>query len=377
MPDKDSGFHLKGKPILWVIMNDLENNIYTALRNVRHKNDDIVTRGMISSMEIAPNGDVVFLLEVDPAEGPALEPLRQQAENAVKAVKGVGQVHAILTSQRAPSSASSSATAPDPHGMNKNPRLELPIKNIIAIGSGKGGVGKSTVSFNIAVCLAQKGLSVALLDADIYGPSVPRLAGITGQKPTTNDKGKLIPLKAHGLKLMSMGFLVEEEKAMIWRGPMVQTAFYQMLRDVDWADGDKDLDVLIIDLPPGTGDVQLTLAQKVPVTGAVIVSTPQDLALIDARKAISMFEKTNVPVLGVVENMSYYVCPSCGHEDHIFGHGGAAAEAAKQGVAFLGEIPLDSAIRSDSDAGRNSGHPAYQAVSDTILGILKSPAKPA
>lgn len=282
----------------------------------------------------------------------------------MRSVQGIGRVDAILSAQK--------QTASDPHGMHKNPPLTLPIKNIIAVGSGKGGVGKSTVAFNLAVALSQGGLKVALLDADIYGPSVPRLAGIAGQKPVTNDAGKLIPLEAHGLKLMSMGFLVEEEKAMIWRGPMVQTAFYQMLRDVDWTGGAGDLDVLVIDLPPGTGDVQLTLAQKVPVTGAIIVSTPQDLALIDARKAIAMFEKTGVKVLGIIENMSTYICPHCGHEEHIFGHGGAEAESQKHGVAFLGGIPLDSAIREDSDAGRQSAHPAYRSIAEMIRRTLKA-----
>lgn len=344
-------------------MDALENKIYAALKTVRHKESDIVTRGMVTSLQM--NGkDVVFVLEVDASEGAALEPLRQQAEAAVKKVDGIGKVDAILSAQR--------EAAPDPHGMNKNPRLDLPIKHIIAVGSGKGGVGKSTVSFNLATSLASKGLKVALLDADIYGPSVPRLAGINGQKPTTNEAGKLIPLEAHGIKLMSMGFLVEEEKAMIWRGPMVQTAFYQMLRDVDWTGGQGDLDVLVIDLPPGTGDVQLTLAQKVPVSGAVIVSTPQDLALIDARKAIAMFEKTGVRVYGVVENMSTYICANCGHEEHIFGHGGAKAEAEKHGVDFLGEIPLNAAIRSDSDTGRNSDHPAFAAVAENVLKILNA-----
>lgn len=339
-------------------MDTLETKIYAALKMVLHKGEDIVSRGMVTSLQLSGK-DVVFVLEVDPQEGPALEPLRQQAEEAVKAIAGIGKVDAILSAQKQSSS--------DPHGMNKNPPLSLPIRHIIAVGSGKGGVGKSTVSFNLAVALAAKGMKVALLDADIYGPSVPRLAGIAGQKPQTNDAGKLVPLEAHGIKLMSMGFLVEEEKAMIWRGPMVQTAFYQMLRDVDWTGGQGDLDVLVIDLPPGTGDVQLTLAQKVPVTGAVIVSTPQDLALIDARKAIAMFEKTSVPVLGIVENMSTYICPHCGHEDHIFGHGGARAESEKQGVAFLGEIPLNSAIRSDSDEGRPASHQSYGEIAAKIL----------
>jgi ATP-binding protein involved in chromosome partitioning len=251
--------------------------------------------------------------------------------------------------------------------MNKNPPLVLPVKNVIAVGSGKGGVGKSTVAFNLAAALAAMGYKVALLDADIYGPSVPRLTGMTGQKPVTSAEGKIIPLEAHGLKIMSMGFLVEEEKPMIWRGPMVQTAFYQMLRDVAWRNGEDDLDYMIIDMPPGTGDVQLTLAQKVPVTGAVIVSTPQDLALIDARKAIAMFEKTGVKILGLIENMSFYVCPNCGHEDHVFGHGGAREEALKRGVPFLGEIPLNAEIREKSDAGQPLPEMFYKEIAQGVL----------
>jgi ATP-binding protein involved in chromosome partitioning len=343
-------------------MDDLENKIYAALKNIHHKGDDIVSRGMVTSLHITGK-DVVFVLEVDPVDGALLEPLRQQAEAAVKAINGIGKVDAILSAQRT----AQASSEPDPHGMNKNPRLHLPVKHIIAVGSGKGGVGKSTVAFNLAIAMAERGHKVALLDADIYGPSVPRLSGIAGQKPVTNDAGKLIPLQAHGLKLMSMGFLVEEEKAMIWRGPMVQTAFYQMLRDVDWTGGEGDLDVMIIDLPPGTGDVQLTLAQKISATGAVIVSTPQDLALIDARKAFSMFEKTDVRVLGIVENMSTYICTNCGHEEHIFGHGGAKAEAEKSGVPFLGEIPLSASIRRDADAGHKASHPSYGAIADKIL----------
>lgn len=343
-------------------MEDIKSKILNALRNIRHDGEDIVARGMISSLQISDAGQVSLAIEVDPAMGAAMEPLRQQVEAMVRSVEGVRTTVAVLTAQR--------ATEPDPHGMNKNPPLALPIRHIIAVGSGKGGVGKSTVAFNLAVALAKAGKSVGLLDADIYGPSVPRLSGIGQTKPETNEAGKLIPLEAHGIKLMSMGFLVDEERAMIWRGPMVQTAFYQMLRDVVWGDGDKDLDILIIDLPPGTGDVQLTLAQKVPVSGAVIVSTPQDLALIDARKAIAMFDKTGIGVLGVVENMSYYCCPNCGNTDNIFGHGGAKAEAETRGVPFLGEIPLNGQIRADSDAGIPATHHAYADIAEKILATL-------
>ena len=344
--------------------DDLKAQILGALSQVKIGGGDIVSEGMVTGLQISPDKNVVFALEVDPAMGAKLEPLRMAAENAVRSISGIKNVTAALTAER--------ASAPDPHGMNKNPPLVLPFRHLIAVGSGKGGVGKSTVAFNLAVELAAMGNSVALLDADIYGPSVPRLAGLSGQKPVTNESGKIVPLEAHGLKIMSMGFLVEEEKPMIWRGPMVQTAFYQMLRDVAWRNGEDDLDFLIIDMPPGTGDVQLTLAQKVPVTGAVIVSTPQDLALIDARKAIAMFEKTNVKVLGIIENMSVYVCPNCGHEDHLFGHGGAQEEAVRRNVSFIGEVPLNGQIRAKSDNGEPVGGNFYKTIAKTVLDSVKS-----
>ncbi len=326
----------------------LESQIEAALRQVRDTDQggDIVSLHMVKGLQIR-GGHVIFSIEVDPKRGPALESLRQQAEAVVRAIPGVTAVQAVLTAERAPAQAQTPA---DPHGMNKNPVLDLPIRKIIAVASGKGGVGKSTVAINLAVALSQQGLKVGLLDADIYGPSVPRLTGLNA-KPAQDKNEQLVPLQAHGLKIMSIGFLIENEAPMIWRGPMVQTALYQMLRDVAWGTKTDPLDVLIVDMPPGTGDAQLTLAQKVPLAGAVIVSTPQDLALIDARKGIEMFRKVNVPVLGIVENMSTYVCTHCGHEEHIFGHGGAKAEAEKIGVPFLGEIPLHASIRAMSDAG--------------------------
>jgi ATP-binding protein involved in chromosome partitioning len=221
------------------------------------------------------------------------------------------------------------------------------VANIIAVASGKGGVGKSTTAVNLAIALKERGLKVGILDADIYGPSMPRLLGLKGQ-PQQIASNKLAPMQAYGLKVMSMGFLVDEETPMIWRGPMVMSALSQMLKDVDWS----PLDVLVVDMPPGTGDAQLTMAQQVPLAGAVIVSTPQDLALIDARKGLNMFRKVNVPVLGLVENMSTFICPHCGQPSNIFGHGGARAEAGRLGVPFLGEVPLTLAIRETSDEGR-------------------------
>lgn len=320
-----------------------QQDILKALETVIDPKTKISARSLVKGLQVSEDGTVLFMIEVDPKQGPALEPLRQQAEKAVAGVSGVSKVTAVLTAEK--------AAAPDPHGMSKNPRLELPIKKIIAIASGKGGVGKSTMSANIARALAKSGLSVGLLDADIYGPSQPKLMGLEDKKPSMSEAQKLIPPMAGGIKTMSIGYMVDAEKALVWRGPMVQSAIYQMFRDVEWANEGEMLDVLIVDMPPGTGDAQLTLAQKVPVTGAIIVSTPQDLALADARKAIEMFGAVDVPILGLIENMSTHVCSNCGHEEHIFGHGGAKAEAEKLGVPFLGEVPLSADIRSRSDSG--------------------------
>jgi len=316
---------------------------------------DIVSRHMVSGVQVNDNGEVLFLIEVDPKRGPVLEPLRQEAERAVRALPGVTKVTVVLTAQK-PRPAPKPVN--DPHGMEKNPKLDLPIRNIIAVASGKGGVGKSTIAANLAISLAKYGQKtgqrIGLLDADIYGPSVPKLLGAEGKRPE-QEGGKIIPLTSYDVRIMSIGFMVENEAPLIWRGPMVQTAIYQMLRDVAWGTEEEPLDVLVVDMPPGTGDAQLTLAQKVPLAGAIVVSTPQDIALIDARKAVAMLEKVDVKVLGIIENMSTYQCSNCGHEDHIFGHGGAKKEAEKLGVPFLGEIPLRADIREKSDAGEPFG----------------------
>lgn len=325
------------------------------------KGEDIVTAGMVAGLAVE-EGRVRFALEVDPARGPALEPLRQAAEAAAKSVPGVTSVMAALTAHSdTPSAPKAAPKAPPPDlGTRAKPgdkplRAPAPppndgriegVQHVIAVGSGKGGVGKSTVSANLAVALAMEGYRVGLLDADVYGPSQPRMLGISG-RPASPDGKTIYPLEGFGVKCMSMGFLTAEGESVIWRGPMLMSAVTQMLFQVKWA----PLDFLIIDLPPGTGDVQLTLSQKTVLSGAVIVSTPQDVALLDARKAIDMFKKIKTPLLGVIENMATFCCPSCGHETAIFGHGGAEAEALKIGAPFLGRIPLALEVRTTSDAG--------------------------
>ena len=337
----------------------LQTELEKVLSNITNTDSDenIMEAGLVKGLQVK-DGHALFTLEVDPARGAEMEDLRQSAENAAKSVEGINKVTAILTARKsaAPNAQTSamgsgSQAGPDPHGMNKNPRLSLPIKHIIAVASGKGGVGKSTIAINLAVALSNAGLSCGLLDADIYGPSAPRMLGLPNTKPDLDKDNQLIPHEIHGLKVMSIGFMIEEERPMIWRGPMVQTAIYQMLRDVAWGTMDNKLDVLIVDMPPGTGDAQLTLAQKVPLSGAVIVSTPQDIALLDARKGLKMFETVDVPVIGMIENMSTFVCPNCDHESHIFGHGCAEQEAKALGCDFLGSIPLELDIRIQSDEG--------------------------
>ncbi len=350
----------------------------------------VTAAGMIQGL-VVKGSNIGFSIEVPPARGPESEPLRKACEAAVAALPGVTSVTAVLT-------AHNEFPAPQPQGQGHGhghghshgpqrggapqaPRMAgIPgVKAIIAVASGKGGVGKSTVAANLALALAKLGLKTGLLDADIYGPSVPRLFGIT-HKPET-DGNKLTPIEKYGIRTMSIGFLVGEDTPMIWRGPMVQSALTQMMNDVAWA----PLDVLVVDMPPGTGDAQLTMAQQVPLKGAVIVSTPQDIALIDARKGIAMFEKTQVPVLGIVENMSVFVCPNCGHESHIFGHGGARAVAEKLGAPFLGEIPLVPSIRETSDAGTpivalepdSREAQAFIAVAQAVSKSLDSPVRAA
>ena len=314
--------------------------------------------GLLGGIAIR-GGHVAITLDVDPARGTALEPLRQACEQAVRAMPGVLSATAVMTAERAapPPPAAPGRGPGQGHGHSHGSatkttggggRIDVPgVKHIIAVASGKGGVGKSTTAVNLALGLAANGIATGLLDADIYGPSMPRMLGVT-EKPESADGKMLKPIERHGLRTMSIGYIVNEDTPMIWRGPMVSSALEQMLRDVQWG----ELDVLVVDMPPGTGDAQLTLAQRVALAGAVIVSTPQDIALVDARKGLAMFRKVAVPVLGIVENMSYFLCPKCGERSEIFGHGGARDEAEKLGVPFLGEVPLHLDIRTTSDSGR-------------------------
>ena len=292
-------------------------------------------------------GRVAFVIEAaDAVQAQALAPVQAAAEAAIRALPGVTAVQVVMTAHAAPKAPPSLKIGQHATPQAGGPRPVTGVDRIIAIASGKGGVGKSTVSSNLAVALAKLGRRVGLLDADIHGPSQPRMMGV-GARPASPDGKTIIPLMAHGVTMMSIGLMLKEDEAVVWRGPMIMGALMQLITQVEWG----KLDVLVIDLPPGTGDIQLTLCQRTQLTGAIVVSTPQDVALLDARKALDMFRKLGTPVLGLIENMSTYICPSCGHEAHLFGHGGVAAEAAKLGLPFLGELPLDLATRMAGDAG--------------------------
>ena len=342
---------------------------------------DIVSAGVVDAIDLR-GGLVQVALLTDRAHADAMEPVRRAVETLLAAQPGVTNATAVLTAHKAPQEVKAASGGghqhgPAQHGAGQKPLLLLPeVKHIVAVASGKGGVGKSTVAVNLAVALARQGHAVGLLDADIYGPSLPRMLGLA-RKPEVRG-AKMLPLPAWGLSAMSIGFLVDEDTPMIWRGPMVMGALEQMMGQVTWG----PLDIMIVDMPPGTGDAQLTMAQRVTLAGAVIVSTPQDIALLDARRGVRMFEKTRVPVLGLVENMSYFCCPNCNHRAEIFGHGGARLEAEKLGAPFLGEIPLLLDIRTASDAGTpivaadpdGAAAQAYHAIARKLWEAVEKPA---
>ncbi len=313
----------------------LESQVIAFLKTIHNPlaQEDIISSGMVQGLQIIPTGKVSFILEIDTQYMKEGTKLKEKIESLLKEIPGITEVQIILTAERKAKVSLSKEGLPH-------------VRHIIIVASGKGGVGKSTTATNLACALHQIGLKVGLLDGDIYGPSLPHLMGVN-QRPTSPDGKTMNPIQAHGIACMSMGFMMDENMPAIWRGPMVQSAFRQMLRQVNWG----DLDILVIDMPPGTGDVQLTLAQSVLVTGAIIVSTPQDLALRDARKGLEMFLKVDIPVLGLVENMSYFTCPHCKKRSEIFEHGGVYKEAQKLGLPVLAEIPLHMAIREASEKG--------------------------
>lgn len=313
--------------------------VLEALRKLGGEADNPVARGLIHALAVE-SGVVRFVLEgASPAE---LEALKPHLEAAIRALPGISSVTVVIPAGQGPKIGGH----PTPQA---GPQAIAGVQQIIAVGSGKGGVGKSTVSANLAIALSRAGKRVGLLDADIYGPSQPRMMGVN-RRPASPDGQRIIPLQAHGVTLMSIGFMLKEDEAVIWRGPMLMGALQQMLNQVEWAHYGA-LDVLIIDLPPGTGDIQLSLCQKTRLDGAIIVSTPQDIALLDAKKAIDMFRRLNAPVIGLIENMSTYICPNCGHEAHLFGHGGVEAEAIRLHLPFLGALPLDLDVRIAGDSG--------------------------
>jgi ATP-binding protein involved in chromosome partitioning len=352
-----------------------ENEVTKILASVivPDKNDNVINLGLISGV-VVKDRMVHIMVETTQERAPIMEEVRKECEKLAGNIPGIINATAVLTEEREATKVNESP----------NPKLDLTederrikskgVSSIIAVASGKGGVGKSTTSVNIALALSRLGKKVGIMDADIYGPSIPRMMGITGQ-PRSEDGTTLIPMENYDVKCMSMGFMVPEEEPTIWRGPMVMSALEQMLRDVEWA----PLDILVVDMPPGTGDAQLTMAQGTELAGAIIVSTPQDIALLDARKGLNMFRQVGVPILGIIENMSYYVCPKCGDEAHIFDNGGAKETAEKYGCTFLGEIPLDKEIRITSDAGRpivvsktSSPHAkAYISIATKIINELE------
>jgi ATP-binding protein involved in chromosome partitioning len=377
------------------LMAALKDDVLAALGKISGPDGVPLPAGGKLSEIVAADGKVFFSISVEAAAVKQWESVRERAEGAVRAVPGVTSAMVALTAERAggaggaqrpqPGQRPAQRSAPGGQDSSQHAAPRAPtgipgVESIIAVASGKGGVGKSTTAVNLALGLRDLGLKVGILDADIYGPSMPKLLAIR-EKPQTVGGTRLKPIERHGMPVMSIGFLIEEETPMIWRGPMVMSALTQMLREVEWG----TLDILVVDMPPGTGDAQLTMAQQVPLKGAVIVSTPQDLALIDARRGIAMFRRVNVPVLGIVENMSTFICPHCGTRSDIFGHGGARHEAERLDVPFLGEVPLDIVIREKSDAGMpvvatapDSAHAqVYREIAARVRDSLKGASRPA
>jgi ATP-binding protein involved in chromosome partitioning len=356
----------------------MDDRLRAALETVteRQSGRNIIDAKRVDSAAIMSNSATIVI--TPPVAGKAdLDILKPQIEDVVSAIEGIEKVRVIMTQHK--ESGKAAPKAPKKHSHAPSKPLTKPAKRVIVVASGKGGVGKSTVAANLAAALAKDGMSVGFLDADIYGPSGPRLFGLVDIPGVKKTEAGIQPLEAHGVKVISIGFMVKPGAPVVWRGPMVQGAIRQLMMDTDWG----NLDVLIIDMPPGTGDAQLAIAQDLPVDGAVIVSTPQDLALDDARKAIGLFQQTHVPILGIIENMSLFLCPHCGEGSHIFGYGGARAEAKLIGTNFLGEIPLDMNLRSASDAGRPSAlddgpiGKAFLAAAKATLQAADINAKPA
>ncbi len=347
----------------------LEKDILDNLKRVQDpsQNNNIVDLGYVRSIEIKDK-NLFVTLEVPSHRGLAMEPIRKLAEQSLKKLSTVVNANVLLTSHEKKES----------NGINSKQKetsktFETDIKRFVAVASGKGGVGKSTTAVNIAIALKLEGLSVGVLDADVYGPSQPRMMGVSG-RPSSAGGDMVVPLENYGVKLMSMGLLVPDDTALIWRGPMVQSALTQMLDSVAWG----KLDIIIIDLPPGTGDIQISLAQQVNLSGAVIVSTPQDIALLDVQKAVNMLHKANVPILGMIENMSYWKCPDCGRVDHIFGKDGVNLEAKKRNIELLGQVPLSAELRKSGDSGvpimvsdpKSIQSETYQKISKTLLKFI-------
>ncbi|APX14261.1 Mrp/NBP35 family ATP-binding protein [Tateyamaria omphalii] len=348
-------------------MTTSRDEVLEVLKRIEAPGGDIVSTGVMRALNV-DGSTVRFVMEINPAQAAAYEGVKAQAEAELGALNGIESVAIVLTghTDKAPPPDLKPQRPADPKGPQKVPGID----RILAVASGKGGVGKSTVSANLACALAQQGRRVGLLDADVYGPSQPRMLGVSG-RPASPDGKTILPMRNHGVTMMSIGLMMNDDQAVVWRGPMLMGALQQMMTQVQWG----ALDVLIVDLPPGTGDVQMTLAQKFAVDGAVIVSTPQDVALLDARKGVDMFQQLHVPIVGMIENMSTHICSNCGHEEHVFGHGGVKAEAVKLGVPLLAEVPLDLQIRMAADGGApitvsQPDSPQAKAFQDVAAGLV-------